>query len=115
MGSKIYIYLDGSANKYIIKDEGKKILEFTPVKPEFSSSGIYDGGDYSKKEINNLQYTEITSIMDEAINHEESHIKNRVMRSGLLKIKEDDNEKSCIIGPDTSDLQKIEEFLEKIK
>ena len=39
-------YGDGNGNQYFIEQES---IEYKPVKPKFSSSGIYDGGDYLKK------------------------------------------------------------------
>ncbi len=39
-------YGDGNGNQYIIEQD---CIEYNPVKPKFSSSGIYDGGDYVRK------------------------------------------------------------------
>ncbi|MFW9877172.1 MAG: hypothetical protein ACFFG0_29125 [Candidatus Thorarchaeota archaeon] len=52
MNYKILRYLDGNGNEYIINEKSKIIIEYIPVKPIFSSSGLYNGGDYVKKEIN---------------------------------------------------------------
>ncbi len=38
-------YGDGNGNQYIIEQDS---IEYIPVKPKFSSSGIYDGGDHVK-------------------------------------------------------------------
>ena len=67
-------YLDRNGNTYIIKNEGKKFIEYIPMKPTLSSSGEYDGGNYIKKEISDLQYNKILSIINEAIRNKESHI-----------------------------------------
>ncbi|MFX1340613.1 MAG: hypothetical protein ACFFDK_18530 [Promethearchaeota archaeon] len=54
-----YEYINGSGNKYIIKNEGRKVIEYIPMKPHLRSSGVYDGGDYIKKEINNLEWNKL--------------------------------------------------------
>ncbi|GAG85526.1 unnamed protein product [marine sediment metagenome] len=61
---KIYNYLDGNGNKYIISNE---LIEYIPVKPFFSSSGVYNGGDYIKKEISEIQYNKLTISLNIAI------------------------------------------------
>jgi len=50
-------YVDGNGNQYIIEQDG---IEYNPVKPKFSSSGVYDGGNHVKKKITQHQYSEIT-------------------------------------------------------
>ena len=47
-------YGDGNGNQYIIEQES---IEYNPVKPKFSSSGIYDGGDHVKKKLLNINTT----------------------------------------------------------
>ena len=39
-------YGDGNGNQYVIDQDS---IEFKPIKPKFSSSGIYDGGEHVKK------------------------------------------------------------------
>ena len=88
---KIYNYLDGNGNKYIISNE---LIEYIPVKPSFSSSGVYNGGDYTKKEISEIQYNNLTSILNVAIKKKKIHIRNRVKKSGLVVIQEKNKEKA---------------------
>ncbi len=107
----IYKFHDGSGNTYIIKDDEKKIIEFTPIKPLFSSSGVYNGGNYTKKEINKLQYNEIISIINKAIRNRESHIKNRVKMSGMITIQEKNENKTYILSPNSKELNEIEKIL----
>ncbi len=52
-------YGDGNGNQYIIEQD---TIEYNPIKPKFSSSGVYDGGDHIKKKITQQQYTKIASI-----------------------------------------------------
>jgi len=74
-------YGDGNGNQYIIEQDSH---EYNPIKPKFSSSGIYDGGDHVKKKIIQQQYYKVASIFKEAIANEASHIKNRVKMSGVI-------------------------------
>ncbi|GAI92082.1 unnamed protein product, partial [marine sediment metagenome] len=97
-----------------IKGEDKKVIEYIPVKPSFSSSGVYDGGDYIKKEISELQYNEITLIINEAIRNTESHIKNRVKTSGMIIIKDRNDRKIYNLAPNSKELNKIEKTLQDL-
>ena len=108
---KNYRYLDGSGNEYIINNE---FIEYIPIKPIYSSSGIYDGGNYTKKEINKLEYDQLISILNRAMNNEKSHIKNRVKASGVVAIKDKKKEKTCILSPDSTEVQNIEKILHEI-
>ncbi len=110
----LYKYHDGSGNTYIIKSEVKKFIEYIPIKASLSSSGIYDGGNYIKKEINKLQYNKITSILNEAIRNKENHIENRVKMSGMITIKEIDDKKIYILAPNSKELYKIEKTMQEI-
>ena len=104
-------YGDGNGNQYIIE---RGSVEYNPVKPKFSSSGIYDGGEYVKKKITQQQYNKIASIFKEAIANEASHIKNRVKMSGAITMQEGDAVKSCILNPNSEELNEIEKILKDI-
>ena len=104
-------YSDGNGNQYIIEHEN---IEFNPVKPKFSSSGIYDGGDHIKKKITPQQYDKIASIFSKAIANKASHIKNRVKMSGAITIQEGKAVKSCILSPNSEELNEIEKILKDI-
>ncbi len=108
---KIYNYLDGNGNKYIISNE---FIEYIPVKPAFSSSGVYNGGDYTKKEISEIQYNKLATSLNVAIKNKKCHIKNRVKISGLIVIQEENKEKAYILSPDSKEIQRIEKLLHDI-
>ena len=75
-----YEYLDGNSNQYLIEKEDKIIIEYIPIKPYQSSSRIYDGGDYIKKEISKLQYNQLKKSFNDTFKNKEIHIKDRVKR-----------------------------------
>jgi len=110
----MYEYIDGNGNKYIIKNEGKIIIEYIPMKPHLSSSGVYDGGDYIKKEISSQDWNKLILIFNEAIRKKESHIKNRVKMSGMIIIQEENKKKTCIIRQNSRELLEIENILQAI-
>ena len=101
-------YGDGNGNQYIIEQDS---IEYNPVKPKFSSSGIYNGGDHVKKKITQQQYNKIASIFKEAIANKASHIKNRVKLSGVITMQEGKVVKSCILSPISEELNEIEIIL----
>jgi len=112
--NKIYEYADGSGNKYIIKSDLKIFIEYIPTKPNLSSSGFYDGGDYKKKEIGKRDYKKVMAIFTTALKNKESHIENRIKTSGLLILQEDDKKKICILAPNSKALCEIERVLQDI-
>ena len=101
-------YGDGNGNQYIIEQDS---IEYNPIKPKFSSSGIYDGGDYVKKKITQQQYNKIASIFKEAIANKAIHIKNRVKLSGVITMQEGKVVKSCVLSPNSDELNEIEKIL----
>ena len=105
---KIFNYLDGNGNQYIIKND---VIEYKPVKPIYSSSGVYNGGNYSKKELSKIQYNQLTTMLNLAIKNKNIHIKNRVKMSGMIVIQEENKQYAYILSPDSKETQKIEKIL----
>ena len=103
-----YRYLDGSGNEYKFN---YKFIEYIPVKPQFSSSGVYDGGDYIKKEVKEFQYKQLSSIFNGVMENKKIHITNRIKRSGVIVVQDKDKEKTCILNPDSKELKDIEKLL----
>ena len=107
----MYEFQDGNGNRYIIKSD---LIEYIPIKPSQSSSGLYDGGDYTKKEISKLQFNKISSVLVEAIKNDTCHIKNRVKMSGRIVVLEGDNKNSYILNPYSEERDNIERKLREI-
>lgn len=110
---KIIIYADGSGNTYIIDFE-EKILEYKPVKPLHSSSGVYDGGDYKKQKLSESDCKNIMERINNAVENKAVHIENRVMMSGLIRIQENSNETVYIIKSGSKEQIHIENLLQEI-
>ena len=109
-----YSYSDGSGNTYIIKSERINTLEYIPVKPKYSSRGIYDGGDPAFKEINDTQYKLIISALIEGINNKKCHLDNRIKTSGMITQKREELEEVIILNPNSKELKRIETLLQEI-
>ncbi|MHA1992800.1 MAG: hypothetical protein ACW98A_17725 [Candidatus Hodarchaeales archaeon] len=108
-------YLDGSGNEYIISNEAKITIEYNPVKPLQSSSGIYDGGDYVKKEISEQQYDNIITTLREAIKNRDIDISDRVKGSGMIILQGKDNKENIyILEPGSKEIAKIEKILREV-
>jgi len=101
-------FSDGSGNQYIIEQNS---IEYNPVKPESSSSGVYDGGEHVKKAISRNQFEKLLLIFNQALGNQASHAKNRVKGSGLIAIQQGDSVKSCIKSPNSEVMREIERFL----
>jgi hypothetical protein len=110
----MYEYIDGNGNKYLITIEGKKIIEYIPVKPHLSSSGVYNGGEYMKKELSNQEWEKLILNFNQAVRNSESHIKNRVKMSGMVIIQDKNVKKSCILKPNSQKILEIEIILQSI-
>jgi len=110
----MYKYIDGNGNKYILHNEPNKNIEYIPMKPHLSSSGIYDGGDYLKIEINSQEWEKLISILNDAIRKKEIHIKKRIKQSGQIIILDKNKIKTFIIKPNSKELLEIENFLHGI-
>ena len=104
-------YLDGSGNEFVIKKTNKITIEYNPVKPLQSSSGIYDGGEYVKKEISELQYNKIISALRQAIENRDIYINDRVKVSGMIILKEEDKKNVYILEPSSKEIENIEKNL----
>ena len=104
-------YGDRNGNRYIIDQE---YIEFIPNKPEISSSGFYNGGNPLKIRISQHQYDELNSIFHQALDNKASHIAKRVKLSGLITFSEKNAMNSCILHPNSKELNEIESELKKI-
>ena len=55
-----YQYADGSGNRYRLHQDS---LKYIPVKPEMSSSGIYDGGDPQSVHLSHARQEELIKLL----------------------------------------------------
>jgi len=111
MDNTVYKYSDGSGNTYII---AQQTIEYQPVVAEFSSSGIYSGGEPVKRELSESEYAEMTALFNQAIRNPAAHVDHRVMRSGLIVVESGDGVKNFILKPDAEEQVRIDTCLKRI-
>lgn len=106
-----YGYADGSANRYIITPDQ---LEYIPVRPEESSTGMYSGGEPKKVSLTKDQFEKISSLLERALQTTEAHMEDRMKTSGLVEKIVGNERKSCILKPKSEPLVEIEKALKEL-
>ncbi len=109
--SSQYEYADGSANVYRITNS---TLNFIPIKPEESSSGIFSGGLPKTVQLTPSQFDEIRTVMEQGMSNTSIHIVNRVKMSGALTVINGKEQRQYILKPNSMELQAIEKVLKRI-
>ena len=107
-------YIDGNGNQFIIKREKKATIEYIPVKPINSSSGIYNGGNYIKKSLKNSQFLELSALLQQVIQNKDNKIENRIKGSGKVIQFENNQKNVYLIAPKSSSLIKLEAKLHAV-
>lgn len=107
-----YQYGDGSGNQYIITSDS---IEYLPVKKEFSSSGMYDGGDYTKNKITSENFQKLTDEIHLLFENKSLHIKDRIKTSGIITVMKDSKEDKTIIIKNSPEKERFETLLKNLK
>jgi hypothetical protein len=102
--SPIFEYADGNANRYILTNNA---LEYIPVKPEESSSGVYSGGTPTMIKITPEQHQQIHATILLLIGNTQLHLPNRVKMSGLLFNRTENFSVIIKPGPELSTLDSL--------
>ncbi|WP_052595092.1 hypothetical protein [Aureispira sp. CCB-QB1] len=99
----IYSYADGSGNIYYIT---KEFIQYKPVIPIQSSSGVYCGGKAAQKLLNIEQFTQIKVLIQQVRKNHSDFTSNRVKGSGHLKLHLENE--VYLLGYQTHSQQKLE-------
>lgn len=99
-----YEYADGSANLYLLTETE---LKYLPVTPEESSTGQYSGGEPKTVSITPVEFNEMKSLFDNALENTSIHIPDRMKTSGMISLTGSDK-KQCIIKPYCTEMKDIE-------
>lgn len=106
-----YEYVDGSGNVYRLSPS---LIDYEPVQAEFSSSGIYSGGKAVKKSLHPDEYEKISHILHAAINNDAIHIKNRLMGSGMIVIRQQTNRTIILLAQNAKEKIHLEALLNEL-
>jgi hypothetical protein len=90
----IYTYYDAARNKYALKENE---LEYTPVKAIESSSGIYSGGIYESKALNDKESKKIIALFKWAITNKKVQTNKNIKPNAVVEIKFGDEIKNFIL------------------
>ena len=103
-------YIDGNNNIYHISP---KLLEYQPITPDQSSSGIYSGGHAVKKHLNNEDYQLLINAVQTALNNHAIHIEQRLMGSAMIVYN---NKKTTVLlKHDAKETQALDLFLKTLR
>jgi hypothetical protein len=106
-----YHYADGSANVYDVTESS---LEYIPVRPEQSSTGMYSGGNPGKISLTSEQFSSVKNLMEAAIRKTDIHIPDRIKTSGLISRIGGAGDTTVYITGESSEMREIENLLHKL-
>lgn len=109
-------YADGSGNSYIVSPRPTPQLMYQPVKPAFSSSGMYDGGEPLTRKLTPTEHGRILELVRAALENTSVHIKDRVKMSGAIHVKPEQGEEvSVILKPGCTEQTNLESYLNDLR
>lgn len=106
-----YQYADGSANVYVITADS---LEYVPVKPEESSTGMYSGGEPKKVALKSEEFRNVRAMLEAAKKKHEIHIPDRIKTSGMITSISGAEEIHFILKPGCAEITTIESTLKTL-
>jgi hypothetical protein len=106
-----YEYSDDSANRYVITET---MVEYIPVKPEESSTGMYSGGEPKLVSITKEQFESMTKLFETAFENTSAHMTDRPKMSGLITSMTGKELRQAILKPNSKEKKAIEETLKAI-
>ena len=112
-GYDMLVYADGSGNVYHYSVTAN-VLEYFPVQPENSSSGIYSGGEYKKIRLNKKETGKLLRIFIKALSAKGEHFSRREKGTGQLELRKNQNTETVILKSSSRMKNEIEQFLKSI-
>jgi hypothetical protein len=106
-----YEYADGSGNVYVVKDLS---VEYKPVTPRNSSSGVYSGGEPAHATVSASQYDSLVNLLESAMANSSIHQENREMMTGLIVRYSSADTTRIVLKRDSSEKNAIETALKKL-
>lgn len=106
-----YTYADGSANRYVITASS---LQYLPVKPEESSTGMYSGGDPANVNLTEAQFKSVQQLLEKAISATDNHITDRIKMSGAVTRITASDTVTIILKPGAPEQAALESALKQL-
>ncbi len=103
-----YIVFDGSRNKYIITENS---LEYIPITPAKSSSGVYSGGEYVKKSLTADEYKSIVALLAKATANQEIQTDVRAKGNPIIEF----NQKTYVLKMNAEIAQGVVKMLKDLR
>ena len=94
----ILSYTDALGSTYTLQPDS---LSYDPIKPQFSSSGMADGGDPAACALTSEAYQGIKEKFDAAIAAMDQHIQNRIKGCGSIVVGSGTDSKAYFIAMDS--------------
>lgn len=106
-----YTYADGSANRYVITASS---LQYIPVKPEESSTGMYSGGEPAEVNLTEEQFKNLQQLLEKAISAMGNHITDRIKMSGEVTRTTASDTVTIILKPGAPEQAALESALKQL-
>ena len=90
----MYIYNDGSNNKYTLL---RNVLEYYPIKAAESSSGSYDGGKAFKKTLDAVQQKKLINLFKKLLTDKNGHTTKNIKPNCSIKLEEEEGNETIIV------------------
>lgn len=106
-----YTYADGSANHYVITVSS---LQYIPVKPEESSTGMYSGGEPAEVNLTEEQFENLKQLLENGIAATGNHIPDRIKMSGAITRTAKSDTITIILKPGAPEQVALESALKQL-
>ena len=107
----MFVYHDGNGNKYTLL---RNILEYTPIKPAESSTGIYDGGNAFKKTLNVAQQKKLFNLFYKLVTDTTCHTTQNIKPNCSIILLEEEGNEEFIINANSKTNKRVLIFLTQL-
>ena len=107
--STIMVYTDQNNNTYTITETS---VEYDPITPAESSSGMYSGGEPWKKKIDNEVFYVIETWFNDISKDKPQHLKKRIKPSIVLSVKKGKKKEKVLIAKPNKE---FDEYMKLLK
>ena len=103
------VYTDQNNNTYTITETS---VEYDPITPAESSSGMYSGGEPWKKKIDNEVFYVIETWFNDINKDKTQHLKKRIKPSIVLSVKKGKKKEKVVIAKPNKE---FDEYMKLLK